>query len=318
MYQSIDEPRYERELDRPPKPPFWPLFAVLWGLLLVFIGVYLNSPIRPLLPIHVETTQSEADQAYRKAISEPNPALRRARLNDYLLTIENGSHENSVLAQLDVINQYDRRDWNILQNILADEKRSKQAKVRAINAYESVWSGALLGARDEDIERLKAEILGKFEDQDRPDRSLEDKPIDLPESVDDDELAGAFEPIETLIPPSREEEGDNEDDGDEAEEDADEDSDSKPLRVRRNVTPRYPRKAQKEGIEAIVTLSLDIDEDGRVTTTEVISVETEAYENDFIRAAERAALRTRYYPKEVDGETVPVEGVTKRYRFEPE
>jgi len=86
-------------------------------------------------------------------------------------------------------------------------------------------------------------------------------------------------------------------------------------RVRRNVTPRYPSKALRRNIEAEVTLSLYIDDDGDVEMTELVSVSAPRYQRDFIRAAERAALRTRYHPKRINGRAVPSSGVLKRYVF---
>ncbi|MGB6230931.1 MAG: TonB family protein, partial [Litorimonas sp.] len=74
--------------------------------------------------------------------------------------------------------------------------------------------------------------------------------------------------------------------------------------------------ALRRGVEASVILSLNIDADGRVAMTEVLSVQADRYADDFVKAAERAALRTRFQPKTVGGRPVPASGVRKRYRFE--
>ena len=87
-------------------------------------------------------------------------------------------------------------------------------------------------------------------------------------------------------------------------------------RVSRNATPRYPRRAQRPGIEAVVTVSLTIDPDGRVSTVDIVDVEADRYADDFVKEAERAALRTRFDPRTVGGVPVETVGVEKRYRFE--
>ncbi|XLW30440.1 energy transducer TonB [Litorimonas sp. RW-G-Af-16] len=89
-------------------------------------------------------------------------------------------------------------------------------------------------------------------------------------------------------------------------------------RVRKNSTPRYPRSAYRRNISGVVTLSLNIDADGDVAMTELVSVQAERYEKDFVKAAERAARKTRFYPKTINGEKVPARGILKRYRFERE
>ena len=86
--------------------------------------------------------------------------------------------------------------------------------------------------------------------------------------------------------------------------------------IRRNVTPRYPRKAMRRKIDGLVVLNLNIDEKGRVALTELVEVKAERYGKDFVKAAERAALRTRFNPKMVGGRPTAATGIVKRYRFE--
>lgn len=88
-----------------------------------------------------------------------------------------------------------------------------------------------------------------------------------------------------------------------------------PPRVRKEVNPRYPRKALRREIEALVTLKLNIDETGKVAMTELVNVEAVRYGKSFVKAAERAALRTRFHPKTVNGNPEATVGVLKRYRF---
>ena len=88
-----------------------------------------------------------------------------------------------------------------------------------------------------------------------------------------------------------------------------------PPSVRKNVSPSYPRSAKKRKIGAIVTISMDIDERGRVDDAELVEIEADRYQKDFARAAIRAAKRTRFHPKTVNGKPVPARDVRKRYIF---
>lgn len=302
MYQTIDDNENEGVQSR---TGAWPYFIGVGLLLVIITSVYFNSPgpASNISPIEIDEAATEA---YRKAIFEQNPALRRARLNDYLLTIENAPHQEAVLAQLDVINHYEFEDWETLQAVVYSLRSSPEDKENAIQDYETKWGSNLLGARNDELTRLREDVLGT-ENEDLPERSFEGGPSPIPENIPDTELAGAPRPVITYVPPSRPI--------------APETSEQSvvvttPLRVRRNVTPRYPRKALRRNVEAVVTLKLNIDDRGRVAMTEVVSVEAERYERDFIKAAERAAMRTRYHPRTENGQPVPVSGVTKRYRFE--
>jgi len=85
--------------------------------------------------------------------------------------------------------------------------------------------------------------------------------------------------------------------------------------VRRNQSPNYPRSAKRRNIGAIVVVSMDIDEKGRVESVDTVDIEAVRYQKDFRRAAERAAKRTRFHPKTINGTAVPAKGVRKRYIF---
>ena len=85
--------------------------------------------------------------------------------------------------------------------------------------------------------------------------------------------------------------------------------------VRRNSSPNYPRLARRKNIGAIVIVSMDINEEGKVESVDTTSVQAERYEKEFRRAAERAAKRTKFNPKTINGKAVPAKGVLKRYIF---
>jgi hypothetical protein len=311
VYQSIDDPTEETAASQKRTFVLWPYLVSLIALSIVGAVIFLN------LPAQEDPTTSDEDvliaiSAYRKAIAEPDPALRRARLNDYLLTIESGSHEAAIIAQINVLDNYEFADWKIVQDQVYSRDMTKEEKLAALDIYESKWGGTLLGARDEDIISLREEILGLTSADSLPDRRFDDDESPISEDIPDDVLAGAPKPKVIYTPPPEpddEDEYDTPPDSDEAE--------STPLRVRRNGRLTYPRAAMRRNIPALVTLKLDIDARGRVTTAELVSVEAERYEDDFVKAAERAAMRSRYYPKIEKGEPVAVSGIVKRFRFEP-
>jgi len=60
---------------------------------------------------------------------------------------------------------------------------------------------------------------------------------------------------------------------------------------------------------------MNIDEKGKVDSVDIVDVQAERYQKDFSRAAERAAKRTRFNPKTINGKAVPAKDVRKRYIF---
>src|SRR3954471_7665743 len=76
----------------------------------------------------------------------------------------------------------------------------------------------------------------------------------------------------------------------------------KPPEVLSTSQPEYPDAARAEGLEARVTLRLDIDREGAVTHAEVI----EPQGHGFDEAALRAAERLRFTPAQRDGHAIPV------------
>jgi TonB family protein len=73
---------------------------------------------------------------------------------------------------------------------------------------------------------------------------------------------------------------------------------TKPPRVKRGPTPVYPPEALAAGIEADVTLQIDIAADGRVTAVAVTGPAGQGFDE----AAEEAAREMEFEPAEIDGE----------------
>lgn len=304
MYQVIDE-HDEEELDQRPMFSVLPFIigAVLAGL--VFFGVWLMSPGQQIAPGQtVETPASRA--AYLKALAEPNPAVRRARLLDYQRVYPDTDRSDAIADQLDVINAAELTDWAALTQAIYDKRAPLGDRREALGTYETRWNGRLLGGRGEELEELRTILDETKIAETLPDRSLEPTDSPISDTIPADVLAGAPPQMAVLFPLEQ----------------------PQPVavverptntvvqpRVRRNVSPNYPRSAKRRNIGAVVTVAMNIDTRGRVESVETLEVDTERYAKEFRRAAERAAKRTRFHPKTINGEAVPAMGVRKRYIF---
>lgn len=305
MYQVIDD---DGEEDIGGKGRFTILPFVIGAILagLVFFGVWLMSPGQQIAPGQmVETPASRA--AYLAALAEPQPALRRARLLDYQRVYPDTDRNNAIADQLDVINAAELQDWDALTQAIYDERAPLDDKRAAMEHYEAIWNGRILGGRGDELEELRV-VLDETKIVDAlPDRSLEAGESPISDNIPSDTLAGAPPNMAVTFPiiatePQAPSSQSNEDIIVQAS-------------VRRNISPNYPRSAKRRKIGAVVVVSMNIDEDGRVDSVETIEIEAERYAKDFRRAAERAAKRTRFNPKTINGEPVPAMGVRKRYIF---
>lgn len=305
MYQVIDD---QDDEDLAPPRGFTVLPFIIGAILagLVFFGVWLLSPGQQVQPGQaVETPASRA--TYLKALSEPRAAFRRARLLDYQREFPETDRSGAIEGQLDIINAAELTDWDALVQAIYQERMPLDEKRTAFENYELRWNGQLLGGRGEDLEELR-NILDNTKTVDSlPDRSLEVGESPISDAIPSDVLAGAPprmavtfpiyepEPVAPVVPVRK-------------------DVIVQPS-VRRNQSPNYPRSAKRRNVGAIVVVSMDIDEKGRVDSVEVVDIQAKRYKKDFVRAAERAAKRTRFNPKTVNGEAVPARDVRKRYIF---
>jgi len=311
MYQSVDdieagtENETRKEVNRLKVGA-----AVIVGIaMLVLVTVFSAKP----------STTDETDEqslaqqyaVYTKAITELHPALRRARLLDFVQNHPGHSRAATAQAQAAIIQQADDKDWLALQDIVFDPIQTQPAKIAALDLYEEMWGAVLLGSREEDVAALRQSLESGDEDNSE---STGEKTEDFTpqkdrfdDSIDGTKLAGGVVIIErSYIPPPppvaapatvRRAARIN------------------PPRLRKDRRPRYPSRAQRRGVEAEVVLILNIDDEGDVRLTEVVSARAPRYRKDFIKAAERAALRTKFYPKLVNGKPVAASGIVKKYIF---
>ena len=246
MYQSIDDPQDELAI-REPKHNRLIWLAAMLGLMAVVVIVYWTSP-------GVSVPQNDDDflkaelATYRKAISEVQAPMRRARLQDFLTTYPNSARTPSVEAQLDVIRTYEASEWIDLTDIVYDPKNAQTDKITALDTYVAKWGGALLGSRTEEIQSIRDTLTEGEEQSISPSRKLKDQKSPIPKDVPDSILAGGPRPVApppVFVPPVPIEPA------------------PKvaaleiiPPKIRRNVNPRYPRRAMRADIEAVVTCLL--------------------------------------------------------------
>lgn len=77
------------------------------------------------------------------------------------------------------------------------------------------------------------------------------------------------------------------------------------------VQPEYPPIARQRGMEGFVDVTFDVTEAGTVTNVSVVASSHRLFEKAAIRAAERS----RYRPRMVDGVPLATTGLMKRFRF---
>jgi len=307
VYQSIDDPQDELDaLERGDKRLLIWLIAG-FCLALVFAIVYWTSPGPPASKPLDDNLRAE-QATYRKAISEIAAPMRRARLQDFSTTYPESHYMPSVEAQLDVINAHEAQRWTEVTDIIFAPKTSREDKLAMLDSFEAKWGGALLGGRDDEIRELRNEILDTKDAPETPSRKLTDLKSPIPTTVPDNMLAGGPRPVAPppAPPPVPTPEPERV-----------AELDIVQPKIQRSVSPRYPRKAMRRKVKAVVTLKLNIDEKGKVAMTELVDVQASRYEKSFVKAAERAAMRTRFHPKTVGGVPRAATGVIKRYRFEP-
>lgn len=313
MYQSVDDIEEESGAENTKDVSRLKLIvALLIGLgVLIAVAIYSSNRSSDGNP----TIEATAEQygIYARALSEPHPALRRARLLDFAQSYPDHDRKEAAEAQLAVIQQADDKDWLSLQEIIFDPVQTTPVKIAALDLYEEMWGSVLLGGREDDVKALRERLIATPEEEPAIQEDNQDftpEPDKFDDKIDGTQLAGGVVVVErTYIPPAPVRRAPPPTTNREL-------VITKP-RIRKDRTPRYPSRALRRGVEAEVILALSIDDDGEVQMTEVVSVRTaRRYRKDFIKAAERAALRTKYYPKKVDGEPVATTGILKKYIFE--
>ena len=305
MYQSVDDPE-EREQEvsaerARARRRLW-VWLAIGAALLALAAVFSVNRQSPLPETETATRAERA--SYHTAISETEIDLRRARLRDFETTYPKSELLPAVRAQLSVLDAHETKAWAALTDVMFEPSAERLTKLGAIQVYEQQWGSSYLGGRDSDIRALREEL--ELDPEPIPDRELTGGKSPIPITVPDNVMVGGprrAPPPAPVRPPAPVQKR----------------AVNTPVitapKITRNVTPRYPRRAQRRGINAVVELSLSIDAEGEVQMVEVLRVEAERYKKQFVKAAERAALKTRYSPQTVGGRAVPAQGIKKRYVF---
>ncbi len=80
------------------------------------------------------------------------------------------------------------------------------------------------------------------------------------------------------------------------------------------IAPEYPPTALARGIEGWCTVQFTVDERGNVVEESIVVLEADP-PNVFNRTSMRAAARFKFQPRVVDGQGVPVYGVSRRFTY---
>ncbi len=302
MYQSVDDhddnPQDTAQGSTKKRLWVWILIAVL---ILASLAIFSHqrSAVNPETAVAIQAERA----SYRTALSEPEVDLRRARLRDFETTYPKSELLAAVRAQLAVLDAHETTAWAVLSDAMYDPRADRIAKLAAIQAYEQTWGASYLGGRDGDIRKLREEL--ELEPIAIPDRELKGVQSPISKNVPDRVMVGGPRttpppaPVRPYTPPPKPQAADL----------------IVQPKVIKNVEAKYPKRAEKRGITAEVELSVSIDDKGKVQMTDIINVRAERYQKDFIKAAQRAARRTRYSPKTVNGKPVPTQGIPKKYVF---
>jgi len=246
-------------------------------------------------------SQANADKsAYHLVLREMRTGVRLARLNDFIATYPDSRYATTARAQHASLKAEEDSAWSQLTDKLFDLEAEPENRQAAIEAYQSEWG---TWVRAEQLQNLTAEAP---EDDGTGFKPITKKSKFAKGGLDSG-LVGAPQPKRRamVIPPPEFDEVERLPRAVDA-------------RIRKRKRPVYPRKAKRRNIGATVTLSLDIDHRGRVVDTHVVSVEARRYSKDFVKAAKRAAVRTRFYPKTVGGRPVGTRGFVQKYLFQPD
>lgn len=269
---------------------------VLFVLLLVAItalGFYLRArTISPQKPHGINTTE-ENHADYQRILGETHTGLRLARLSDFLEHTPSSQDTAAARIQHSVLQMHEQRAWAELSEAVYSLTANREEKINARDAYIERW-GKLLRGPKLDTLPLTSPKQNVFEN------TSQDEKAEAPKTA---RLAGGPKKIKRKAKKRK------------TRTEKVRRGPAVQARIRKSRKPIYPSRAHRRGIEAVIVLSLTIDERGRVTRVRTIDARANRYRSDFIRAAKRAARRTRFHPKTVNGKPVITKRFKRTYRF---
>ncbi|MCF6220822.1 MAG: TonB family protein [Robiginitomaculum sp.] len=272
------------------------VFAVLATVVLIAVAPFFMDRDNPQdMVIKLETPR----QAYLKIIGETHTGIRLARLNDFAVNIAFNENTKAARVRRDALSANEQIAWAKLTDALYNLDKSATDKSNAFAAYKDRWG---VWTRQDETPKLLEQtstIPGVSAQMKYAPNARKSKfATDNTEAM----LAGATSAMDALTPIISEH------------------METKTYetvepRIKYAKRPRYPRRARRKGIEAVITLSLDIDERGNVARTHVVSINAPRYKDKFIRAARRAAMASKFHPKTITGKPVASRGYLRKYSF---
>lgn len=267
----------------------------------------------------LEIQARPAEQVYAQADSIEVKTLRLRALRNFVSAYPEAEQSDLAAQQIKDMEAAEHQAWREVSETFYSVTRSAKTKREALEDFKAQWDGgtyteeALImeGQLEDSVPatRRMNEDTGAIDGLAGSDIRLPNRPSESEaqqSAAISDDLAGALPmakttpiPMAEIIPAAPE-----------------------PVVTEASVSkdrqPRYPSRARDRGIEASLTVSMDIGADGKVIDARVIKPASGKYAADFGRAAVRAAKRTRFNPKTIDGEPAPTNGYTRRYTFQIE
>ncbi len=306
------------------------IILLLLALSVGFFGVWLtgkNNDSPEYADRHAINGQANNGQAkannirdyYMEILAEPRPGFRLARLKAFIGAHADSDEAQYAKIQIHSLTESEKTAWAKLSDSRYNVNIHLSAKQNALQEYIESWSSL---HRKKEIKSYQDKLtqLAKIRSGESKPQEAEIK-IQIPPSrfestnsnIQSDRLAGAsiYEPepspritiYSNPAPPA-----------------------TRPktpapkiedVRIKRARPAHYPKRAKRKNISAVVVLSLDIDEKGRVARANLVSVRADKYDKKFVKAAKRAALSSRFYPKTIDGKPVARTGYKRKYKFVP-
>jgi len=238
--------------------------------------------------------------AYALILSEPRTGIRLALLDDFMAEYPHSPYIPYVRAQRRALKTHEQAAWAALTDELYNVDLPPDGKALAISKYVREWGefsrAAQLSALSENVPPTQSQAM-EFAKPASPYKaggSAHKLAGARPDSMQRPAYTPSLTPPEVV---------------------AEETLQIIQARVRTARRPVYPRRARRKGVTAKVTLSLEIDARGRVTSSTVVAISAARYEKDFVKAAQKAAKRSRFHPKTIGGRSVPSHGFLRTYTF---
>lgn len=275
------------------------LIAVAVFVLVIVSGV-LFLMMRSENPREYSLKPETPREAYLKILGETHTGLRLVRLQDFLeYTPTSADHARAKTAR-DILAKHEQIAWAKLTYALYDLNKSAAQKQQALTTYKTNWG---IWSRKQDLPNLLQVTLPETETAKTTQYAPDSHRSRFRKDGGDTMLAGEVPTAAMIQPPTKKPYAKSKQPV------------IKAARIKFAKRPRYPRRARRKGIEATVTLALDIDERGRVARTKVVSIHTPRYEDKFIRAARKAARGSRFYPRTINGKPVASSDYLRKYTF---